>query len=431
MVLALRKVFRRSKEVMLPSGTFAYMMSFAGSFILGGVFTFESRRYLPAVEFGILSLLLAWTQIALSIVNFGFYTSSVTRLKPDLLRPVKLAMLTSRFTTSLLVLFACIAFIISGLLTLQSDYVLFSVCAIANLSFTACTPLWTLQVSRQYRLFNLLVLLQRLLFYLPSVFMLSRSMGLGAVALAWAISPIPVFVYYWYMNQELMLSVSNCFRFPRRLFKTIKSVARHEGSFMASDMVGALVTSLPLLILASSASLKEVGAFAFLDRMKGYAVTIASPIYSAQFNQMASLCSKKEFNTASILMSRFIAVTALMYGLMSCLLWIAYDELIKLNSDVFSGLPTGIVGLYVVGLPIFAVSSCLALVYYSSQRLMVGQVLTYLIRIVLIVSLFFALKIYVGALSAMASSVVLSEAVVTVVIFRVTKSRSCLRFRIR
>lgn len=430
MLSVIKAWFDRLKDVFLPSGTFAYMLSFAGSFLLGALFTVESRRYLENIDFGLLSLLLACSQLSLSIANFGFYSSSVTRVKSNMMRPVRLAMMTSRITSSSLVLFVSLVIMMPALIAMRIDESFLVGCAVSNVVFSACTPLWTLQVNRRYSLFNILVFLQRFLFYIPSVLMLKLSMGLIAVSLAWAAAPIPVFVYYWHTNRDLLFSVVKRFRFPGKIFKTFRFVVVHEGSFMVSDMLGALVTSLPLLMLSSSASLDQVGPFAFLDRLRSYAVTIVSPLNSSQFNQVAALCSKKDFHKASLLMSRFLILVLSGYVLISVGLWITCDQLVGTYSEVLNGLSAEDIRIYIIGLPVFAISSSLALVYYSSQRLIAGQILTYFVRISTVGLLFLALVDYLRPIQAMCISLVFSEAFVTILIFMLTRRRSRLRFKI-
>ena len=398
-----------TKEVIATNGATWYVISFALSFGLNIIFTFIAAGHLGVRAFGVFTLLTSMTQIGVSIVNAGFYTSALTKVGPHSAGHRVTALLGTRISTSITLAQMLIVLLAIPLALAKHELGLYIMTGSAYIWLSSIQPLWVYQVKGEHRIFNQTLILQRMSYVLPGIAAMLCGKDLRWICMIWGASPITSAIVFYKGNPQAIKYLYNCVLLKNRAMRTALITVSHEGKFLMADLLATVAATIPSIIIARSSSLADVGIYSFVDKLKGYATAIFAPFNSAQYAKLCSLCSQKLYREASKVVTRYwlvigsLASIGAVGGLSTAL------SLVQNFGDGDYAPGKIAISLFWLSMPLLAICSGFNLLYFSSQRITRFQNIGIGIKIVIFALCYYVMSPKLGAVTAAAAAYIASE----------------------
>lgn len=427
----MRKYIVATKEVIATNGASWYVISFALSFGLNIVFTFIAAGQLGVRAFGVFTLLTSITQIGVSIVNAGFYTSALTKAGPHSAGHRVTALLGTRISTSVTLAQLLIVLLAIPLALAKHELQLYIITGSTYIWLSSIQPLWVYQVKGEHRIFNETLILQRLSYVLPGIAAMLCGKDLRWVCIIWGASPITSAIVFYKANPQAKKYLYNCVLLKTRGMRTALITVSHEGRFLIADLLATVAATLPNIIIARSSSVADVGIYSFVDKLKGYATATFAPFNSAQYARMCSLCSQKLYREASKVVTRYWLVIGSLgsIGAVGGL-----NTTLSLVQDIGDGeyAPGKIaISIFWLSLPLLAICSGFNLLYFSSQRITRFQNIGIGLKIVIFALCYYVISPMMGAVTSAAAAYIASELGAILLCYRMSLPTSKLRITLR
>ena len=426
----LKRTWQALHLVVRPDGTGWYVSSYALSFGLNVLFTVIGASGLGARAFGTFTLFTTLAQLGVSIVNAGFYTSGLTKAGVHSSTLRSHALLGSRLTTSLTLFHGLCVMVAAPLIAVRPDLTIYCLMAAVYIWLTASQPLWFCQIRGQHAYFNNLQILQRVLFVLPALLILRAGLSLPWVCLAWACSPLASALWFYSRNPALLRFLGARTVFSRHALRVTWATLSSEGKFLLVDLLATITASIPTLLIARTSSLADLGAYSLADRFRTYAITVFSPLNSAQYTRLCLLNLQGLTTKASILLSRYLLVVMLISsGLGAIAAAIIPSHLQQFGEGQYVAAQNAFT-LFTIFVPILTVAAGFNLLYFSSQRITSAQYLSCLLRVLLFFMAYGLTHQVLGSITAAAISSIISEILTTLIIYATSLERSRLKLRL-
>lgn len=427
----MRKYIVATKEVFGTNGASWYVISFALSFGLNIIFTFIAAGHLGVRAFGIFTLLTSMTQIGVSIVNAGFYTSALTKAGPHSAGHRVTALLGTRISTSVTIAQMLIVLVAIPLALAKHGLELYIITGSVYIWLSSIQPLWLYQVKGEHRMFNQTQILQRVSYVLPGIAAMLCGKDLTWICIIWGASPITSALVFYQGNPQAKRYLYDCIRLKTRAMRSALITISHEGRFLIADLLATVAVTIPSILIARSSSLADVGIYSFVDKLKGYGTAIYAPFNNSQYTRLCSLCSQGLYREASKLITRYwLAIGSLAsIGAVGGLSTVLYMVQAFGNGEYAPGKLA--MSMFWLSMPLLAICSGFNLLYFSSQRITRFQNIGIGFKIVIFALCYYVLTQIIGAVTSAAAAYIASELGAILGCYWMSLPTSKLRLRLR
>ena len=417
-------------DLINPHGTQWYVISFGIGFGLNIIFTLVAASSLGAGGFGGFTLFTTVIQFAVTIVNAGFYTSTLTKANSHSSRPRVDALTRTRLTTSLALCSALGIVLAIPICLVRPTITNYIASGMIYVLLIALQPLWIYQLSGEHRIFNVLQICQRACFAVPAVIAMRLNLDLPWVCIIFAISPLPSAIYIITKNSQLYNAIRPERIMKYRTLKTIVATLRSESRFLLVDLLATMATCLPTLIIAKTSNMHELGGYSLTDRLRSYVITIFSPLNSSQYHRLCRYYLQGMYVRASILLSRYQVVTFLFSVIVACFAnTILQSKLSGFGSGQYDNTQQAF-EILAIFIPFLVVSSGVNLLYFSTQRLALAQQISSILKVVLFALVYLPSHSYIGTITAATTGTVASELMATIIVILSSRRYSKLSLRL-
>jgi O-antigen/teichoic acid export membrane protein len=413
-------------ELLNPKGTGWYLSSYILSFGMNVLFTFVAASSLKAGGFGAFTIFTILTQIGVTIVNGGFYASTLTKANSDS-SSIRIGALAKTRLTASMALYCLIAlFAAAPICVIRPSLCPYVSMGMLYILLNALQPLWLYLLRGEHGLFNALQVGQRAVFTLPALIGMKLGLSLPWICLIFSISPLPTTIWFIQNNLAIKKVLKPRYWRRRRTLGTALATLRSESKFLFVDLIATLTASLPALIVTKTSGLSEVGGYSLAERFKSYMITLFSPLNSSQYHRLCSFYSKGLYVDASILLSRYQAVVWLItLGVSGVAIKVVKSGIITFAGGQYENARQAFL-IFAMFMPFLAVNSGFNLLYFSTQRMTTPQQISNFCKILIFLIIYWPIHVRVGAITSAAVATVASELLATLL----ARQSSCKRSRL-
>jgi PST family polysaccharide transporter len=426
----IRRLARTLVGVVNPKGTQWYVISFVLAFAMNVLFTLTAASSLGAKGFGGFTLFATMTQLGVTIVNAGFYTSTMTKANIHSSPSRVKTLVKTRLATSMMLIKILAICAAAPLCLIKPSLSLYVSTGMLYILLTGIQPLWLYQVNGRHDIFNSLQVTQRVFFAIPAVFALHLGLTLPWVCLIFALSPLPTTLWFFVDNQPLRKLLHPQHWLSRRAWKATAATLHSESKFLLVDLLATMASFMPTLIIAKTSSLSQLGGYSLAERFKSYVVTVFSPLINSQYQRLCKYCLQGSYDQASILLSRF----QLVVGVLALSISVLASTNLGNNLSIFASGQyqdtKQAFYIFTVFVPLLTVSAGFNLLYFSSQRLTKPQQLSSVSKVMLFALIYWQSHGPLGSITAAAIAAVASELLATLLAFLSSRHKSNLKLRL-